>query len=132
MRPRKPVVVWCENEVTASDLAFILNNQIHVKAEVVDMAAFFRRCLDLRNSLSAVLIDTGNHAVIGVLNKFALQYGVPVTVVCRIAEAETPTILGAVTLPAGTPNAQVIDHVRLLTTRRRGPHVDTIQVAEVA
>lgn len=121
MRPRKPVVIWSENEVTESDLAFVLNNQVHVHAESVTMATFFQRVLTQRNALSVILIDTGNHPIIGVLNMFALRYGAPVMVLCRIEEAEVPTFTGAVTLAPYASNTQIIEQVRLLTARTPGP-----------
>lgn len=131
-RPRKKVLIFCEDEEEMSLVSFVLSTKTYsfsvyyilVKVTTVADAidAFIKH--DFDNFSAAVLVhsqpDDGRSKK---LSQYLMQNGVPVLFLDRMKGRmlDTANLLATAYFPGDVPAADWLDRLHILSRRKRGP-----------
>lgn len=103
MRPRKTILLWSESEDEASRLAFVLSISLHVTVDRAASACEFKAALSAHSYDLVMLLDPQRKR--GAL----MHLAGPATAVLVTSSKRTES------------NAVLLDTVKVLTARKRGP-----------
>ena len=132
MRPRKQILLWAEREDQAGRLAFVLNTQPHFAVTKAVTDAEFAKAVTREWDLVIVPTAVSPRRT---ANKAALAHraaGSPVLILTWEKGTLAPQSPdAAIVRPHGASNAEIIERVRNLTARKRGPKPERAKEKEL-
>lgn len=129
MRLRKPVLLYSQNLQAGSCLAFVLNVRPNFVVRHVDSK--IRYLAALKSDIAweaAVILAFGDLERTSDLVTLAGRKAIPTMVLAYSNEFPSEAV-ASVSLPFGASNAEVIERLKLITVRKRGPKPGSRQAA---
>jgi len=132
MRPRRHILLFTERVLEGGNLTFALDTRLRVDTTHVEGYEDFKAALSVPWDLIIIPHTFWMHTTT-VRVALARAVGCPVLVTCWEKKSEPPSFTEAdVMLPYGASNADLMERVRCLLVRRRGPKPARFAAAAVA
>lgn len=132
MRPRKRILLYCEDEQRASELAFVVNNCYDLKAAKCESVEQFRHMLpQISWELVVVVHGPSIERTEDICLRARRGADCPVMVLRWPAGIMSP-LSASLALPSAVSMEGVLDAMRNLSKRKRGPKKGTKRVQPVS
>lgn len=132
MRPRKRILLYCEDEQRASELAFVVNNCYDLKVAKCESVEQFRHMLpQISWELVVVVYEASIERTEDICLRARRGADCPVLVLRWPVRVYMP-VLASLALPGTVSMEGVLDAMRNLSKRHRGPKKGTKRVQPVA